>query len=560
MDNTLFRVLCRHLHTLWLRARNLFLSIRFRQLSTSSSTSSSSDHSIAPTRIYRPPTPMPTSDPSPASRIIPALSMARTKACQWASGHARRLKVQMEERRRTTREKKMVVMKQVMYARMGAAVGQEKEDMTMDEEEDDDEANEEEEEESREGTVPQGDGNLDAFEALFGPLSSSPPPLRLYTWPRSRPQYPPSLSVLSRASTPGPLTPALSAADAERDLCHGVPSPTLSCASSGSCDISAPATPTTPLGFPASRTVDQAASVTPRLHIRPHPRPRSRFRTLSASITARSPLSFSFPISLSLPLAARRASSPGAAMHRYMVDHDEQDGYSGEDRGRTRRVADRVAREDGEGVGEGEDPFGTHGREYYAPGARVALGLGNAYDLSAWAWACDYSPYRRTKKRKHRGRKRHYSVHAVPATDSTDTIAAPDTGGDGDSNIVGGTRSGRVYRSSIHAASAPQLSDTQNEDSELEYLCALTNATTRGRVVRPYAPVRRSVRDGASRYRSGIRPLLLPQKYGLQGSGALAEHEADKVDTLVSGGRESRATGWELDLERGACGERREEI
>jgi hypothetical protein len=331
MDDTLFRVLYRHLRTLWLRTRTLFLSIRFHRLGTSTSTSSGHS-STAPTRIHRPPTPMPASasDSSSWNRIMPALSMAKTKACQWARSCAHRLKAQMEERR-ATREKK--VMKQVMYARMGTAVGHEK-DMTSkcaaidDEECDDDEANEEEEED-REGTMSHRDGNLDAFETLFGPLSSSPPPLRLYTWPRSRPQYPPSLSVLSRASTPGPLTPALSAADADAELrlepdpCHGVlTSPTLSCASSGSCDISAPATPMTPLGFPASKTVDQAATVTPRLHIRPHLRPRSRFRTLSASITARSPLSFSFPISLSLPLAARRASSPGSAMHRYMNDHD----------------------------------------------------------------------------------------------------------------------------------------------------------------------------------------------------------------------------------------------
>jgi len=36
--DTLFRVLCRHLRTIWLRARSLFLSIRFRQLRTSAST------------------------------------------------------------------------------------------------------------------------------------------------------------------------------------------------------------------------------------------------------------------------------------------------------------------------------------------------------------------------------------------------------------------------------------------------------------------------------------------------------------------------------------------
>jgi hypothetical protein len=34
-----------------------------------------------------------------------------------------------------------------------------------------------------------------------------------------------------------------------------------------------------------------------------------------------------------------------------------------------------------EGEREREDPFDTYGRAYYAPGARAALGFGDAYDL-----------------------------------------------------------------------------------------------------------------------------------------------------------------------------------
>ncbi|KAH9002965.1 hypothetical protein EDB86DRAFT_3073457 [Lactarius hatsudake] len=79
-----------------------------------------------------------------------------------------------------------------------------------------------------------------------------------------------------------------------------------------------------------------------------------------ASITARSPLSLSFPISFSLPLAARRASSPNVTLQRYTMGG----AADGEDR-------------------EGEDPFGTHGSGYYAPGEWAALGHGDAYDLSA---------------------------------------------------------------------------------------------------------------------------------------------------------------------------------
>ena len=224
---------------------------------------------------------------------------------------------------------------------------------------------------------------------------------------------------------------------------------------------------------------------------------RGRFRTLSASITARSPLSLSFPLSFSLPLAVRRASSPG------------------------------VMGGDSEAVvyGEGEDPFGAHGSAYYA-----ALGLGDAYDLSAWAWACDCSPRRRGKKR----------VRAA----TTGSASMP------------------VYRAPVHAVSAPQLTYAQHTDVQLEYLRMVANARTGiagGRVVRMPAPTRTNAResDFAAVPRKGMRPLLLPQKLGLLTIGATSgrerktENEAERADGWASVRRESRVSGWDVDLERG---------
>ena len=443
----------------------------------------------------------------------------------------------MRERRTTTKQTKMIgttSTKRTVYASNGVAVvGPGKEDV-VDEmhiycEEDANEAEDgEEEEEDVDVDVDdrQGDANenddLDGFEALFKSLSSSPT-LRLdawrsYTSPLSLSQ---SLPSPASVSTPGLLSPALLGPE----LLYALPSPTLSCASSSeSRDTSMPATPTTP-GTNAPRP-------------RPHPLPRSRahFRTFSASIVARSPLSiplsFPLPISLSLPLAARWASSPGGkgAMHPDMNENEN--------------LQDEDGVEDDE-VGEGEDPFGTYGRAYYAPGARAALGLGDAYDLTAWTWAAarDCAPYRDSKKRKRRVRaERKYSAHTDP---SAETASPPVESGPGP-----------VYCAPIHAASAPQLSCAQFPDGELEYLRALAKATATGRVARPPAheTARSNPRDGAPpRHRSGIRPLLLPQKLGLS-NGGVPGYGVDKNKTdavAVSGGHRRRATGWELDLERG---------
>jgi hypothetical protein len=134
-------------------------------------------------------------------------------------------------------------------------------------------------------------GDLDVFEALFKPLSSSPT-LRFVASRHSRSPFPPSLSLLSPVSTPELLTPDL-LPEPQLEVTQGyanapaLPRPTRSWDTS-----SAPATPTTPQGltfpFPSIRTADdaEAAPVTPRLHLHPNPRPRIRFRTLSASITA----------------------------------------------------------------------------------------------------------------------------------------------------------------------------------------------------------------------------------------------------------------------------------
>jgi hypothetical protein len=530
MHTLFFRVrvlLCRHLRTIWLRARSLFLSIsiRFHRLcttnandsnrgATSTSTSTTNNNTAATvataTRTHRPPTPMPAT---------------KTRVYERVSARARELKahiMMMRERRAAMKNS----TKQTAYARMGAAaVAPSKEDLagvTGKYCEDDVEEDEEGEEVViRDITEAQPESDdPDAFEALFKSLSSSPT-LRLDTWHQYgspfSPPFSPSLSLPS---------PALR--EPESLLCAlPIPSPTMSSTSSSSAsrDTSAPTTPITP--------------TTPLSFLRPHPRPRSRahFRTFSASIAARSPLSLSFPLSLSLPLSVRRASTPGAgAMHRYANENKEDDDCDEHDGVR-------------EGGGEdNEDPFGTYGRAYYAPGARAALGLGDAYDLSAWTWARDYAPYRGAgaNKRKHHVRTRRQQLSGDYA--DLATIRAGVAGGHG-----------RVYRTPSHAASAPQLSCAQRPDRELEYLRALAKSTGRGRVARLPGPEpgRTSARDRAlPAHRSGIRPLLLPQKLGLTGgpSAGVPGRETDKSKTdamVVSDERGRKATGWELDLERG---------
>jgi len=212
------------------------------------------------------------------------------------------------------------------------------------------------------------------------------------------------------------------------------------------------------------------------------------------------------------------------------VDGTKQQGRGGRDVTEAVTVGEEERREH---IGDGEDPFGTHGRAYYAPHACAVLGFADAYDLSAWAWASDRPSYRRQKKHEE---KRH-------------------------------VRSGSVYSTPIHAASAPQLSCANCPDKEIEYLRAMAKAArARVRVERPPLPMRPgpSTRDlhgqheqHAPGYRSGIRPLLLPQKLGLTGSGVpVPPREIDKANnTLLSGGRGYRATGWERDLERGVRGE-----
>jgi hypothetical protein len=252
-------------------------------------------------------------------------------------------------------------------------------------------------------------------------------------------------------------------------------------------------------------------------------------------------------------------------MNRYMEEQGKQGEDGAKQHGRAGRDVAEAAtageEEDRERIGDGEDPFGTHGRAYYAPRARASLGFGDAYDLSAWAWACNYPPYRRQKK-KHE-EKRHVRTGSA-------TIPAFAVAGANITILVGGTGSesgsGSVYSTPIHAASAPQLSCANCPDKEVEYLRAMAKAArARVRVERPPVPV--PVRPGQSTrgqhqqqapgYRSGIRPLLLPQKLGLPGSGVpVPPREIDKANnTLLSGGRGRRATGWERDLERGVSGD-----
>ena len=489
--DTIFRVLFLHMRTFWRCTRGLFVSTWFQRLHTTGG-----QNNVSPTHIQRPPTPIASSSSGVASRVPPKISMARTKV--WACLHARKLKAQMKERR---------IAKKAMYARIAvgvaAAVGKGKEGAKGEDEEED------EEEEVHKGDRP--------FEA---PLSSSEPCMGTCRSPS------PFLPLLWHAST------STLGLELQLELGYDFPSPADSCASSGS-NTTAPRTPAAPitptptpltplssLHFPGIRagvaTETPARPATLRAHhLRRDPRARGRFRTLSASITARSPLSLSFPLSFSLPLTARRASSPNVTLRRYMMggEADREDVGS-----------------EGAAHREGEDPFGTHGSGYYAPGARAALGLGDAYDLSAWAWACDCSPHRRAKKRMR-------------------TATA---------------RSASVYRAPVHAASAPQLTYAQHADGELEYSHALASAmagVSGGRmssVVRTLVPSDTIVHESesAAGLRRGMRPLLLPQKLGLltigatSDSGRKSENQAERVD---SGRGESKMNGWDVDLERGVC-------
>ncbi|KAI9461637.1 hypothetical protein BJY52DRAFT_189799 [Lactarius psammicola] len=488
--DTIFRVLFLHMRTFWRRARGLFVSIWFQRLHTSGSQKNTSS-----THIQRPPTPIPQSPSGTTSRIPPTISMARTKA--WACLRTRKLKARMRERR--------IAKKQAMYARIAAGaaamtVGKGKEGAKGEDED------EEDEEEVQEGDEP--------FEA---PSSSSEPGVGTCRSPSPLPPLP------WRAST------SALGLELQLELGYAFPSPTDSSASSGSntteprtpvTPMTPMTTPLTPIGsfhFPGSRervaTESPASPATLRAR-----RARGRFRTLSASITARSPLSLSFPLSFSLPLTARRASSPNVTMQRCMTDGEaDREGVDGE--GAARR--------------EGEDPFGTHGSGYYAPGARAALGLGDAYDLSAWAWARDCSPRRRAKKR----------------------MRAATTG------------SVSVYRAPGYAASAPQLTYAQHTDGELEYSRMLANASagTAGgkttRVVPTLVPANTSTHESepAAGPRRGMRPLLLPQKLGLlaisatSGSDRKPEYEAERADSCSPGRCESKVSGWDVDLERGVC-------
>ena len=488
--DTIFRILFLHMRSFWRRARGLFVSTWFQRLHASTSSKNASA-----THIQRPPTPIPPS----TSHIPPKISMARTKV--WACRRARNLKAQIKERR--------IAKKQAMYARIAVCVaavaaGKGKGGAKGEEEEEEDEE-----------------------EVLEAPISSpepcmgtrrSPPPLQLPHWDLT--------------------TPALGL-ELQLELGYDFPSPTDSYASSGSTITGprtpvTPTTPTTPMtpitptttpsippgSFHFPRTKPGVATEYPARpstlrgnHLRREPCARGRFRTLSASITARSPLSLSFPLSFSLPLAVRRASTPSVPLQRCMM--------SGE--------ADREGVY-GEGW-EGEDPFGTHGSGYYAPGAWAALGLGDAYDLSAWAWACDCSPHRRVKKR----------------------VRAATTG------------SAPVYRSPVHAASAPQLTYAQHTDVELEYSRMLANASAgvagarTSRVVRTPVPTSTNAResDVTAGTRKGMRPLLLPQKLGLLTIGAAdgrdrkLENGAERADSCYSVRHERRVNGWDVDLERG---------
>lgn len=307
-------------------------------------------------------------------------------------------------------------------------------------------------------------------------------------------------------------TPALGL-ELQLELGFDFPSPTESYTSTAA--PLTPVTPSTPLIPPDSfhfpRTKPDVATTTEYPvpppppppspmhtgnHLRRDPRiARGRFRTLSASLTARSPLSLSFPLSFSLPLAMRRASSPCVVVA-------ERESLSLRD----------------------EDPFGAHGSAYYA----ASLGLGDAYDLSAWAWACDFSPRRRVKKQR---------------------VRAATTGS-------GSGSATSVYSAPVHAASAPQL--TLGCSGVIANACvgagagAGVDGERTPRAVRTPVPARGC--EVAVGPRRGMRPLLLPQKLGLLTIGATSgwdQYEAERTDSWSSVRRESRVRGWDIDLERG---------
>ena len=306
--DTLFRVLCRHLRTIWLRGRSLFLSIRFRRLRTSASTNTNTTTNTKTTtatnatRAHRPPTPMPASS---TASLLQALSTARTRAFQWACVRGRKLKAHMMRERgaamtmTTTGTMSTTSTKRAVYTRMGAAAaGLGKEDVAGGMRKYcEGDADEEAEKEARKEDNRESGDDADGFEALFKSLSSSPP-LRLDSWRRYGSPFSPSLSLpspTSSSSTWGLLTPAL----LEAEFLYALPSPTAPAmsysSSSASHDTSAPVTPTIPTTTMTSRT-----HLFPRSH---HPRSRAHFRTSSASIAALALL----PLSLSLPLSAHRA-------------------------------------------------------------------------------------------------------------------------------------------------------------------------------------------------------------------------------------------------------------
>ncbi|KAI0295889.1 hypothetical protein B0F90DRAFT_1820218 [Multifurca ochricompacta] len=540
--NTIFRVLFLHLRTFWLCARGLFVSTRFHRLRTSTSSQNVATTAGTTTAmdIYRPPTPMPTSSLIAGGHHIPASLLANSKVAAtkvWARARAHDLKARMKGRR--------VAKKQAMYARMAAVVvGHRKGDVSKYREREEEEEEEEEEEVREEAGEEVEVGVEEVFEALLKSSSLG------FGARRS-----PSPLSISHASTPSGMYSGREYAHPHAHQ-HALPSPTLSCVSSSSDSSAPPVTPLTPLDFPGTVDVDEAESspytvpviVTARanhhLHLHrnvPFPRPRIQFRTLSASITARSPLSRSFPLSLSLPLAPRRASSPNTfGINRYMNNNDDE-GSEEDARART----DRGSTTKGSGEGRREDPFGTHGSAYYAPGAWAALSFGDAYDLSAWTWACDCSPRSHAKKCERQAQHEYCSAHKTAATAT---------------GIVKGTGSGLVYRTPKHAASAPQLSYARRADRELKYLRALASETdqateaARMSVIQPPAPIPEPAHERAHWCRSGMRPLLLPQKLGLTGGGGGhggSKRGTEKPDTLSSYGREPDKSGWDVDLERG---------
>jgi hypothetical protein len=117
----------------------------------------------------------------------------------------------------------------------------------------DDEYDEEADEDEDKVEEDSNDDDLDAFEAshrFHRPRSDSSQVAAITR------KFPPSLSLLSLALTPGPLTTTLLISGSRastRASAQALPSPTISWASSGSGTwdtSSAPATPTTSQGFP----------------------------------------------------------------------------------------------------------------------------------------------------------------------------------------------------------------------------------------------------------------------------------------------------------------------